>query len=45
MIMADVKDYSVNKGMKASELVDQMAAAGFQATEIGEAVRIIRKMK
>ncbi len=31
--------------MKATDLVGQMSSAGFQASEIGEAVRLIRKMK
>lgn len=43
--MDDVHDYAIKNGMKASDLVEQMAGAGFQASEIGEAVRLIRKMK
>ena len=43
--MDEILDYSMNKGMKASDLVGQMASAGFQASEIGEAARIIREMR
>lgn len=43
--MENVHDYVLEKGMTASELAMQMSKAGFQATEIGEAVRIIKEMK
>ena len=43
--MKKVHDYAIKKGMKAAELVEQMASAGFQGTEIGEAVRLIKRMK
>jgi deoxyhypusine synthase len=43
--MDNVHDYAIKKGMKVAELVEQMSGAGFQASEIGEAVRLIRKMK
>ncbi len=43
--MENIHDYTITKGMKASELVDQMTSAGFQASEIGEAVRLIKRMK
>ncbi|MBN1896762.1 MAG: deoxyhypusine synthase [Candidatus Aenigmarchaeota archaeon] len=43
--MDNVRDYAIKNGMKAAELVDQMASAGFQASEIGDAVRLIRQMK
>ena len=41
----NVHDYRIVKGMGASELVGHMSASGFQGSEIGEAVRIIKKMK
>jgi deoxyhypusine synthase len=40
-----VKDFCLKSGMKVSELVSQMGYAGFQATHIGKAVDIIKKMK
>jgi deoxyhypusine synthase len=40
-----IRDYSIKKGMSVSDLVSQMGSAGFQASEIGDAVRLIRKMK
>ncbi len=43
--MEKIRDYSIKKGMTVSDLVGQFSAAGFQATEVGEAVRLIRKMK
>ncbi len=43
--MEKIRDYKIGKGMKAADLVGQMSAAGFQASGIGEAVRLIRKMK
>ena len=43
--MDKILDYSIRKGMKAADLADQMASAGFQASGIGEAARIIGKMK
>lgn len=43
--MEHIRDYNIGKGMKAADLVGQMSAAGFQASEIGEAVRLIKKMK
>ncbi len=43
--MDKIRDYSIRKGMKAADLAGQMAGAGFQASGIGEAVRLIRKMK
>jgi deoxyhypusine synthase len=43
--MESIRDYDIRKGMTASDLAGQMAGAGFQATEIGEAVRIIKEMK
>ena len=42
--MDEIRDYSIRKGMKAADLADQMAGAGFQASGIGEAVRLIKKM-
>jgi deoxyhypusine synthase len=43
--MENIRDYRIGKGIKAADLVGQMSAAGFQASGIGEAVRLIRKMK
>jgi len=43
--MDEIRDYAIKKGMKASDLAGQMADAGFQASEIGEAVRIIKQMR
>jgi len=43
--MDEIRDYNIKKGIKASDLVEQMSSAGFQASEIGEAVRLIKKMK
>jgi deoxyhypusine synthase len=43
--MEEIRDYSIRKGIKAADLVGQMSAAGFQASGIGEAVRLIKKMK
>jgi deoxyhypusine synthase len=43
--MDKIRDYNIKKGIKASDLVEQMSSAGFQASEIGEAVRLIKKMK
>lgn len=41
----EIRDYKIRKGIKAADLVGQMSAAGFQASGIGEAVRLIRNMK
>jgi deoxyhypusine synthase len=43
--MEKVRDYDIKKGIGAAEMAGQMSSAGFQATEVGEAVRIIREMK
>jgi deoxyhypusine synthase len=43
--METVRDFTVEKGMKASELVGAVSSSGFQGKEIGEAVRIIKEMK
>ena len=43
--MEIIRDYSVKAGISASGLVGQMSSAGFQASEIGEAARLMRKMK
>jgi len=43
--MEKIRDYGIEKGMAVSDLVSQMSGAGFQASEIGEAVRLIKKMK
>ena len=43
--METVKDYDIKKGISAAELAGQMPSAGFQATEVGEAVRIMGEMK
>jgi deoxyhypusine synthase len=45
MFMEMVKDFTVEKGIKASELVSSISSSGFQGREIGEAVRIIKEMK
>ncbi len=43
--MQNIRDYSIEKGMLVSDLVDQMTSSGFQASEIGEAVRLVKTMK
>ncbi len=43
--MDGVRDYRLKKGMKVAELLSQMGGAGFQATKVGEALDVIRKMK
>ena len=43
--MDNVHDYNIKKDMRVTDLVEQMSSAGFQASEIGEAVRLIKKMK
>jgi len=43
--MEKIHDYGIKKGMSVSDLVGQMSSAGFQASEIGEAVRLIKEMK
>jgi deoxyhypusine synthase len=40
-----VRDFSVESGMKASELVGAISSSGFQGKEIGDAIRIIKEMK
>jgi len=41
----DIKDYSIGSGIDAAELVHQMEAAGFQATNVARAAKLMRKMK
>ncbi len=43
--MENVRDYSIEKGMKAADLVRRLSESGFQGREIGEAVRVIKEMK
>jgi len=43
--MDSVRDYRLKKGMGVAELLSQMGGAGFQATKVGEALDVIRKMK
>jgi len=43
--MDKVRDFSVEKGMKVSELVGSLSSSGFQGKEIGEAVRVIKEMR
>lgn len=43
--MENVKDYAIKKKMLASDLVDQMGSAGFQAQHIREASALIKRMK
>ncbi len=40
-----VRDISIGKGMKASELVERMGSVGFQASELRRAAGIIAQMK
>lgn len=41
----EIRDYRIKGGMKASELVEQMSVAGFQASRLADAARVIRKMR
>lgn len=41
----NVKGINIGKKTSASGLVESMASAGFQATELGRAVEVIREMK
>jgi len=43
--MENVHDYAISNDMKVSELVSQMGSAGFQATEIAKAARLIKRMR
>ncbi len=43
--MKEVKDFSVSRGEKAGGLVGKFAAAGFQATELGRAVEVLKRMR
>jgi deoxyhypusine synthase len=40
-----VKGYNIRENITAKELVKQMRDVGFQATQLGEAVKILRKMR
>jgi len=42
--MEKVKDYDIRKGMKVSDLVRQMNSAGFQASHLGDGIRVIKRM-
>jgi deoxyhypusine synthase len=43
--MDSVRDYRLKNGMKVAELLPQMQGTGFQATKLGEALEIIKRMK
>lgn len=43
--METVRGYEIKKGITAEELVKQMKFAGFQATELGKAIEILKRMR
>jgi deoxyhypusine synthase len=45
IIMEKIKDYSLKRNSKVSDLVSQMSSIGFQASHLGKAREIIREMK
>jgi deoxyhypusine synthase len=43
--MEFVKDFELKKNMSVNEITEQMNSCGFQATQLGRAIEIIKRMK
>ncbi|MBN2042594.1 MAG: deoxyhypusine synthase [Candidatus Aenigmarchaeota archaeon] len=43
--MDEIRDYDIREGMKLEDFVNQTGSAGFQATNMAKAVKLIERMK